>query len=75
MVATARGPDSSRTPCPKCEQGIGMLKAVQSQGALKILRYACPTCDHRWQASERWIDDWFAATDAEPEMIRDDPEQ
>ena len=64
-------PDDSETPCPWCQQGTGYLRSVGSYGALKILTYVCQTCKHRWQASERWMDEWYVAS-AEPSMIREE---
>ena len=67
-------PDDSETPCPWCQQGTGYLRSVRSDGALKILGYVCQTCEHRWQASERWMDEWSLAA-AEPPVILDESQR
>ena len=67
----AQKPDVFGTPCPSCQQGTGYLYGVRTEGALKVLSYACQTCHYQWQASERWQDDWSSGTFTEPKMIRD----
>ena len=62
--------DNSHTPCPSCEQGIGHLTGVRVEGALNVFSYTCATCNYRWQASERWLDDREMGKFTEPQMIR-----
>ena len=64
--------ENSQTPCPSCEQGIGHLTGMRVEGALRVFSYTCATCDYRWQASVRWLDEWWAGTSTEPQMIRDE---
>ena len=70
--STFQKPDNSETPCPSCQQGTGYLRGVRAEATLKLLTYVCQTCEHRWQASERWMDDWYAGSSTGPSMTREE---
>lgn len=63
--------DISHTPCPSCQHGIGYVRGVRAESALKVLTYICETCQHRWQASQQWADVGGTGTPA-PTRLRDD---
>ena len=52
---------------------MGHLTRMRVEGALRVFSYTCATCDYRWQASVRWLDEWWAGTSTEPRMIMDEP--
>ena len=64
--------ENSQTRCPSCEHGMGHLTGIRVDGASRVFSYTCATCDYRWQASERWLDEWWPGKSTEPQMIKDE---
>jgi hypothetical protein len=70
MPSTVPITSDTGTPCPKCLEGAGRLRGIRSEGALNILTYVCGTCAHRWQRSERWMDNFGFVRWSEPQRRR-----
>jgi hypothetical protein len=70
MASTAPIKSDTDNLCPKCLEGTGHLRGIRSEGALNILTYVCRTCAHRWQGSERWMDNFGFVRWSEPSGSR-----